>query len=113
MKIGGKKDRFIDADICSRMLLGAVLGIVIGEPMTKVGFIGTIWLNCIKMIVVPMVLVTIVTVLFYQKMHEGHEKNQLPYYGTIILSPHWLPAIGTSGYIHCRRRHSQFYRTGI
>ena len=35
--------------------------------MTKVGFIGTIWLNCIKMIVVPMVLVTIVTGVVSQK----------------------------------------------
>ena len=58
MKIAGKKIG-LSTQIFAAMLLGAVLGIVIGEPMTKVGFIGTIWLNCIKMIVVPMVLVTL------------------------------------------------------
>ena len=57
----------LSTQIFAAMLLGAVLGIVIGEPMTKVGFIGTIWLNCIKMIVVPMVLVTIVTGVVSQK----------------------------------------------
>uniref|UniRef100_UPI00307AE011 dicarboxylate/amino acid:cation symporter n=1 Tax=Enterocloster clostridioformis TaxID=1531 RepID=UPI00307AE011 len=66
MKIGGKKIG-LSTQIFAAMLLGAVLGIVIGEPMTKVGFIGTIWLNCIKMIVVPMVLVTIVTGVVSQK----------------------------------------------
>ena len=71
MKIAGKKIG-LSTQIFAAMLLGAVLGIVIGEPMTKVGFIGTIWLNCIKMIVVPMVLVT------------------------IMLSPHWLPAPSAS-----------------
>ena len=50
MKIAGKKIG-LSTQIFAAMLLGAVLGIVIGEPMTKVGFIGTIWLNCIKMIV--------------------------------------------------------------
>ena len=52
----------LSTQIFAAMLLGAVLGIVIGEPMTKVGFIGTIWLNCIKM-----VLVTIVTGVVSQK----------------------------------------------
>ena len=66
MKIAGKKIG-LSTQIFAAMLLGAVLGIVIGEPMTKVGFIGTIWLNCIKMIVVPMVLVTIVTGVVSQK----------------------------------------------
>ena len=47
MKIAGKKIG-LSTQIFAAMLLGAVLGIVIGEPMTKVGFIGTIWLNCIK-----------------------------------------------------------------
>lgn len=66
MKIAGKKVG-LSTQIFAAMLLGAILGIVIGEPMTKVGFIGTIWLNCIKMIVVPMVLVTIVTGVVSQK----------------------------------------------
>ncbi len=34
---------------------------VFGGVMVKLEFIGTIWLNCIKMIVVPMVLMTIIT----------------------------------------------------
>ncbi len=66
MKIAGKKIG-LSTQIFVAMLIGAILGIVIGEPMTKLGFIGTIWLNCIKMIVVPMVLATIVTGVVSQK----------------------------------------------
>ena len=43
------------------MILGAVFGLLFGGVMVKLEFIGTIWLNCIKMIVVPMVLMTIIT----------------------------------------------------
>ncbi len=49
------------------MILGAIFGLVIGKPMTEVGFIGDIWLNMIKMIVVPMIIVTIVTGIVSQK----------------------------------------------
>lgn len=66
MKIGGKKVG-MSTQIFVAMLLGAALGIVIGEPMTKLGFIGAIWLNCIKMIVVPMVLATIINGVVSQK----------------------------------------------
>lgn len=59
MKIFGKKTG-MSTQIFVAMLAGAALGIVVGEPMTRFGFIGTVWLNCIKMIVVPMVLATIV-----------------------------------------------------
>lgn len=66
MKIAGKKIG-LSTQIFAAMLLGAFFGIVAGQTMTKLGFIGTIWLNCIKMIVVPMVLVTIVTGIVSQK----------------------------------------------
>lgn len=66
MKIAGKKIG-LSTQIFVAMLIGAVLGIVVGEPMTYFGFIGTIWLNCIKMIVVPMVLATIITGVVSQK----------------------------------------------
>lgn len=66
MKIGGKKIS-LTTQVFLAMIVGAVLGILIGEPMTRLGFIGKIWLNCIKMIVVPMVIVTIITGITSQK----------------------------------------------
>ncbi|SKC45597.1 dicarboxylate/amino acid:cation symporter [Maledivibacter halophilus] len=66
MKIGGKKIG-LTTQVFLAMIVGAILGLLIGEPMTKLGFIGTIWLNCIKMIVVPMVIVTIITGITSQK----------------------------------------------
>lgn len=42
------------------MIAGAVLGMVFGERMSDFKFIGTIWLNCIKMILVPLVFCTMV-----------------------------------------------------
>lgn len=66
MKIFGKKIG-LTTQVFLAMILGAIFGLVIGEPMTKVGFIGDIWLNMIKMIVVPMVIVTIVTGIVSQK----------------------------------------------
>lgn len=66
MTIGGKKIG-LSTQIFVAMIVGAILGIVVGKPMTNFGFIGTIWLNCIKMIVVPMVLVTIISGVVSQK----------------------------------------------
>ena len=66
MKIGGKKIG-LTTQVLIAMILGAAFGLIIGDPMTKVGFIGDIWLNMIKMIVVPMVLVTIITGITSQK----------------------------------------------
>lgn len=66
MKIAGRKIS-LATQIFVAMLLGAVLGIVVGKPMCQLGFIGNIWLNCIKMIVVPMVIATIVTGIVSQK----------------------------------------------
>ena len=37
------------------MIIGAVLGLVFGETMCRFKFIGTIWLNSIKLIMVPLV----------------------------------------------------------
>ncbi|WZL72383.1 dicarboxylate/amino acid:cation symporter [Clostridiaceae bacterium 35-E11] len=66
MKIAGKKIS-LTTQVFLAMLLGAILGLVVGEPMTQLGFIGKIWLNCIKMIVVPMVICTIITGITSQK----------------------------------------------
>lgn len=66
MKIAGKKIG-LSTQVFSAMILGAILGLVIGDVMVKLEFIGTIWLNCIKMIVVPMVLMTIITGVTSQK----------------------------------------------
>lgn len=40
------------------MLIGAVFGMVFGNSMSQFKFIGDIWLNCLKMILVPMVFCT-------------------------------------------------------
>ncbi|HIW20804.1 MAG TPA: dicarboxylate/amino acid:cation symporter [Candidatus Dorea intestinavium] len=66
MKIKGKKIG-MSTQIFVAMLAGAAMGIIVGKPMTQVGFIGDIWLNCIKMIVVPMVLATIINGVVSQK----------------------------------------------
>lgn len=66
MKIFGKKVG-LTSQVFIAMILGAIFGLVIGKPMTEVGFIGDIWLNMIKMIVIPMVIVTIVTGIVSQK----------------------------------------------
>ncbi|MBQ7796740.1 MAG: dicarboxylate/amino acid:cation symporter, partial [Lachnospiraceae bacterium] len=38
------------------MIVGAILGLVFGEKMSSFKFIGTIWLNCIKMILIPLIV---------------------------------------------------------
>lgn len=42
------------------MVLGAVAGIIIGEPASAIGFIGDIWLNLMKMFLVPIVICMLV-----------------------------------------------------
>lgn len=66
MKIAGKKIG-LSTQVFSTMILGAIFGLLFGEFMVKLEFVGTIWLNCIKMIVVPMVLMTIITGITSQK----------------------------------------------
>ena len=66
MKIGGKKIG-LSTQVFVAMIAGAILGLVIGDVMVELEFIGTVWLNCIKMIVVPMVLMTIITGITSQK----------------------------------------------
>ena len=66
MKIAGKKIG-LSTQVFAAMIVGAIFGLVIGDIMVELEFIGTIWLNCIKMIVVPMVLMTIITGITSQK----------------------------------------------
>ena len=49
------------------MLIGAALGLVFGEQMAAFKFIGTVWLNCIKMFVCPLVLCIMITAIATQK----------------------------------------------
>lgn len=49
------------------MVLGIVAGLMFGDFFVQLGFIGTIWLNCIKMVIVPMILTTLVTGIISQK----------------------------------------------
>src|SRR5699024_3969564 len=61
------KDTSLPTKIFVGLGLGILAGIVIGEQMTKVEFIGDLWLNLIKMILVPLILFTLVTSITAQK----------------------------------------------
>lgn len=65
MVIGGKKVS-LTTQVFVAMILGSIAGLLWGRTMVQLGFIGDIWLNCIKMIVVPMVICTIVTGIISQ-----------------------------------------------
>jgi Na+/H+-dicarboxylate symporter len=65
MVINGKKIS-LTTQIFTAMILGSIAGLLAGKTMVQLGFIGDIWLNCIKMIVVPMVICTIVTGIISQ-----------------------------------------------
>lgn len=59
MKLGKKK--LSDATkMVIAMILGSVLGIVVGEPAAAIGFIGNIWLNLMKMFLIPIVVCMLV-----------------------------------------------------
>lgn len=49
------------------MIIGAILGLVFGDTMNNFKFIGDIWLNCIKMIIVPLVFCIMVTAVADQE----------------------------------------------
>ena len=49
------------------MALGIIAGLAAPSVMVRFGFIGTMWLNGIKMMVVPMILTTLVVGIISQK----------------------------------------------
>ena len=49
------------------MILGIIAGLAAGDVFIQFGFIGTIWLNCIKMVIIPMILTTLVVGIISQK----------------------------------------------
>ena len=57
----GKKKMSLSVKILIAMVLGAIAGFIIGKPATQIQFIGTMWLNMIKMIMVPTVVAMVVT----------------------------------------------------
>jgi len=66
MKIAGKKIN-LATQIFIAMLAGALIGFLVGERMIELGFIGTIWLNCVKLLIAPMVFVVLITGVTSQK----------------------------------------------
>ena len=70
MTIGGKK-LSLATQIFIAMILGTLAGLLVGKPITQFTFIGDVWLNCIKMIVVPMVICTIVTGIISQSSSQA------------------------------------------
>ncbi len=49
------------------MALGIIAGLVLPDLMVQFGFIGTMWLNGIKMMIIPMILTTLVVGIVSQK----------------------------------------------
>lgn len=66
MTIGNKKISPAVLNL-GAMVVGAILGLVFGKQMSAFKFIGDIWLNCLKMVVVPMVLCIMVSSITAQK----------------------------------------------
>ena len=66
MKIRGKKIG-LSTQVFVTMIIGAIVGLLIPNVMIQLEFIGTVWLNCIKMIVVPMILTTLISGVVSQK----------------------------------------------
>jgi Na+/H+-dicarboxylate symporter len=93
MKIGGKKIS-LTTQVFLAMIIGAILGLIVGQPMTKLGFIGKIWLNCIKMIVVPMIIVTIITGITSQKDVKSLGRISVRIMAYYIISTLFACAIG-------------------
>ena len=56
-----KKKKMNDiTKIVIAMLLGSVVGIIVGKPAAAIGFVGDIWLNLMKMFLVPIVVCMLV-----------------------------------------------------
>lgn len=49
------------------MIIGTALGLIFGPQMSEFKFIGTIWLNCIKMIQIPLIVCILVTAIGNQE----------------------------------------------
>ena len=47
MTIGGKKFS-LTTQIFVAMIIGSIAGLICGDIMKQVAFIGTIWLNCVN-----------------------------------------------------------------
>ena len=60
MKVFSKKKMSLPTQIFLAMVAGSVLGILIGEKATKIEFIGNMWLNMIKMFIVPVVVTLVI-----------------------------------------------------
>lgn len=93
MKIGKRKFG-LTSQVFFAMILGAIFGLSIGAPMMKLGFIGEIWLDLIKMIVVPMILVTIITGITGQKDPRSLGKISVRIVAYYITSTLFATAIG-------------------
>lgn len=61
IKTPKSKKMSLSMKILIAMILGAIAGFIIGKPATQIQFIGTMWLNMIKMIMVPTVVTMVVT----------------------------------------------------
>lgn len=54
------KSTSISVKIFIGMVLGIIAGLIIGEPMGNVAFIGTMWMNGLKIAIAPMVLIMLI-----------------------------------------------------
>jgi len=65
------KNISLSTQIFIAMILGTLTGLLVGKPIMQITFIGDIWLNCIKMIVVPMVVCTIISGIISQNSSQS------------------------------------------
>ena len=93
MKIAGKEIN-LTTQVFIAMILGAAFGIIVGKPMTQVGFIGKIWLNCITLAIIPMVLVLIINGICAQKDMKTLGRLSLKIVGFYVGSTLVASAVG-------------------
>ncbi len=98
------------AQIFIAMVIGAVLGIVVGEPMMQLGFIGDIWMCCIKMVIVPMILAAIISGIVSQKdvASLGRIAGMILLYYCVTTIFACMVGIGTTSSLPLRR--ATFFR---
>lgn len=54
------KTMSVSTKIFIGMLLGIIVGLIVGKPMENVAFIGTMWMNLLKIAIAPMVMVMLI-----------------------------------------------------
>ncbi|MFR2824794.1 MAG: cation:dicarboxylate symporter family transporter [Enterocloster bolteae] len=71
------------------MFAGIIARHTVGEKATCIGFIGTIWLNLMKMFLVPIVICMMVKGITSMDNPKDSGKNRYPESWSFICLPQW------------------------